>query len=201
MIYTKIFTSLKFRFHQIPTRVKYFFYKSFALLIIWKLIYVSFLLPLRILDKPLTKIVANSAVEVINEIEDSNKYSSKLIKAHVLRDNEGVWVNQAAIYYKQDKILAIEDHCNGLEIFILYMGFIICLPATFKRKAIFISLGLLMIFLVNVLRCVGLFYIIQNYPQYTTFSHHYLFTFFVYAFVIWLWLMFSKKLTIENEKN
>ncbi|MBU0695106.1 MAG: exosortase/archaeosortase family protein [Bacteroidetes bacterium] len=193
-----MYNFLKQKLKHTPKQVKYFFYKAIAILLAWKLVYIFLLMPSRIIDQPLTQIAANSTASTINLIENTNDYSSKTVKAYVFRSGEGIWVNQAAIYNKQEKVLAVEDACNGLELFVLYAGFIICLPALFLRKSIFIFSGLIMIYLVNVFRCVGIVYVIENYPAYLDFTHHYLFTFMVYIFIIWLWLQFSKKLSISN---
>lgn len=105
------------------------------------------------------------------------------------------------IYIHDWNVVSIEDGCNGLELMVLYIGFIVCMPATLKRKVIFGIIGPLLIYVVNVLRCAGVAYIIIYYPKFADFAHHYVFTFVVYGFIIGMWLIFSKKLNLEHAQT
>jgi exosortase/archaeosortase family protein len=80
---------------------------------------------------------------------------------------------------------------------VLYVGFIICIPAASKRKWIFALCGVAVIFVVNVLRCVGVVYALRYYPQHADFVHHYLFELAVYATIIALWLAFANKINVK----
>jgi exosortase/archaeosortase family protein len=93
---------------------------------------------------------------------------------------------------------SVEDACNALELFVLYISFIWILPSTLKRKIWYTVLGVISIFVINVARCAGITYLIIFYPQYSEFAHHYIFAFVVYAFIIALWLAYSNKVTFNN---
>ena len=96
------------------------------------------------------------------------------------------------IYLHQDRVLSIADACNALELLVLYGGLILCLPAGASRKAIFITGGIVLIEIMNVIRCTALVLLYLHRPEYVDFSHHYLFSFVVYGFIFWLWFLFSK---------
>ena len=102
------------------------------------------------------------------------------------------------IYFHNDEVVAIEDTCNALELIVLYIGFIIALPARLRRKVTFILGGIIFIYIINVLRCAVVTYAILYYPSHADFAHHYVFTFAVYGAIIALWLVFANKLSLSN---
>lgn len=183
------------RWNHIPSAVKLFLFKALSILIIWKTIYLVFLLPTRVIDAPATYSVGVATAKALNLLNHSEGYHSK--KDLITRESEfGIEkVNQQAIYLDDKKIVAIEDACNGIELFALYVGFILCLPAMLSRKVFFILMGLIAIYFVNIFRCATITWILLNHPSLFSFAHHYLFTFIVYVFIIWFWLLFTKKLT------
>jgi exosortase/archaeosortase family protein len=181
---------------QIPRPVKLFLLKAVVLFIAWKALYLFVLQPARILDKPLTYAVSAGTVATLNGFGHSHEYAAAS-GIHPKPDpapNEAVvWEPTMDIWLHNDRVLSIADVCNGLELMILYAGLILCLPSSPLRKAAYILSGMLMIQVLNVVRCVGLVLLYLRRPQYLDFSHHYLFTFLVYAFIFWLWFLFSKE--------
>ena len=182
---------------QIPYAVRTFLLKGLLLFVAWKLIYLLFLLPSRVLDRPLTRFTAISAAKTLNYFSHSSGYTTQdEIDEY---DADGYHETQyvTSIFYENEKSLSVADVCNALELLILYLGFIICFPAGLKRKVSFGILGILLICLVNILRCAGLAWIFIYYPDYGDFSHHYVFTFIVYVCIFLLWFWFSKKPSVN----
>ncbi|MFT4152932.1 hypothetical protein [Parafilimonas sp.] len=178
---------------QVPQTVKSFLIKGFLLFVLWKAIYLLFLLPSRTLDKPLTGFTAINAARVLNTLTNTKDFTVKP-ETDEYNDNGFVELQpMESIYYHQHRVLSIADVCNALELLVLYAGFIICYPSGLKRKIAFITGGIIFICCINVLRCAGLTWIFMHYPNYGDFSHHFVFTFIVYAFIFLLWLWFSKK--------
>jgi len=102
--------------------------------------------------------------------------------------------------YLHGKIpLAIADACNGLELLVLYAGFLICYPSTLRRKLIYALVGFVFIYLLNIVRCSTLTVVAIYNPDYLDFAHHFVFTFVIYAFIIWLWFVFTKNPRIHAE--
>lgn len=179
--------------NQIPPAVRSFLIKGILLFVAWKLIYLIFLVPSRILDKPLTDFTGIQTAKTLNLITHSSGYTTK---AEIDEYDAGGIIQRQplmSIYFNGEKALSIADACNALELFVLYAGFIICFPSGFKRKILFIIGGIIFIYFVNILRCTGLTWIFIYYPEYGDFSHHYLFTFIVYICIFLLWYWFSKK--------
>lgn len=189
------------KWNKVPLAVKKFIWKAFAILVVWKVLYLAFLLPTRLLDKPLSYSVGSATTWTLNTYTHTHDYTTIGSMDSVATDGKLVFMPLQKIFYHQRDIVNIEDGCNALELFVLYAGFIICMPAKTRRKVLFIVFGIISIYIVNVIRCAAVAYIIIYHPKYADFAHHYVFTFVVYGFIIALWLIFSKKLNIANAEN
>lgn len=101
------------------------------------------------------------------------------------------------------RLIGISDSCNGLVLFVLFIGFVLSFPSRLIDKVKFIPIGLFLIYFLNVFRIICLVFIYIHYPQYLDFNHHYTFTLFVYFDIFLLWMTFVKRygnhLTEENE--
>jgi exosortase/archaeosortase family protein len=179
------------RFSRIPKPVKEFLLKAAILFVAWKAVYLLFLLPGRVLDKPLTYLIGKGTANTLILFNPSGDYNAIPTMHPKGLGNEGP-EPVMAIRSGQTGLLDIADVCNGLELLVLYTGLILCLPATRKRKLTFIIGGIIGIEFLNVLRCAGLVLVYLHKPEWLDFSHHYLFTFVVYAFIFWLWYLFSR---------
>jgi exosortase/archaeosortase family protein len=179
------------RFSRIPKPVKEFLLKAAILFVAWKAVYLLFLLPGRVLDKPLTYLIGKGTANTLILFNPSGDYNAISTMHPKGLGNEGL-EPVMAIRSGQTGLLDIADVCNGLELLVLYTGLILCLPATRKRKLTFIICGIIGIEFLNVLRCAGLVLVYLHKPEWLDFSHHYLFTFVVYAFIFWLWYLFSR---------
>lgn len=90
-------------------------------------------------------------------------------------------------------MVGVGNPCNGLELFVLFSGFVICFPGKWKVKWWFILLGIAGIHLINSIRAAALAYIQYTSPEYLDFNHHYTFTIVVYAFIFLLWMTWTNK--------
>ena len=95
-------------------------------------------------------------------------------------------------------MLAVGNACNGLELFILFAGFIACFPGNNKNKLWFIPLGIIAIELVNAMRAAVLALNQYYRPQSLQFNHHYTFTMIVYAFIFYLWYLWVNRFAKVN---
>lgn len=85
--------------------------------------------------------------------------------------------------------VGIADTCNGLELYVLYLAYIIAFPQKTKVKLLFLFAGLPLLVLINILRVVALASIYEYLPDFFLFAHHYFFTATMYIgiFLIWYW--------------
>jgi len=93
------------------------------------------------------------------------------------------------------------DNCDCIELCALFAGFIIIFPGKWVKKLWFIPLGMLSVFLLNVLRVILLAIMQKNFsPKWLEFNHTYTFTIIVYLFIFCLWFYWLKKLLPSAKK-
>lgn len=197
----KQFDALKSTLASFPPQIKAFVIRAFILFVVWKGLYLFFWAESRALDDPLTKLVGKHTVWVLDKINPSHEFIAKPKVA--LKNFEGeIQVSRVSMIYSDGKaIMNIADECNGLELFVLYFGFLIAMPATLKRKFLFGLSGIFIIHAVNILRCVGLGLLLMNWDAAFDIAHHYIFKIMVYSVIFILWVIFSKNLSLTRPKN
>lgn len=99
----------------------------------------------------------------------------------------------------------VGSNCNAISLFALFSIFIIAYPGAQKNKWWFIPVGIICIHLLNLLRVIGLVLMANYYPTYLEFNHTYTFTFLIYSFIFFLWVVwvnrFSQKQTLKKNEN
>lgn len=191
--------NLKSALKDIPLPIRLFLGKALLLFIIWKVVYSGFLYDSQYLDHPLTTHVAEASASVLNHLTSMSGFSTKRENTTIVFEGAGTVSQLSAIYHYDYKTLNIANACNGLEVFVLYIGFIICMPSSFLRKLKYIVLGILILDAINILRCVGLIYLIEYFEVYFDFAHHYLFKAMVYTATLIIWGYFARKIHLKNE--
>lgn len=95
----------------------------------------------------------------------------------------------------------VGSNCNAITLFSLFSVFIFAYPGKQKHKAWFIPAGILAIHLLNILRVVALALIANYFPALLDFNHTYTFTFLVYAFIFYLWMLWVNKFATEQNAS
>lgn len=192
-------TRLNSSWKQVPAVIQKFLLRGLLLLALWKTAYVFYLGPTATLDGPLTRAVGQQTTWLMNLLSPDQPFHpvyQVLAEARHPENQLGPAVH-SAIYYKDKRVLTIADACNGLELFILYAGFILCFPTSWKRKGYYTLVGLPFIHGINLVRCAALGYISILKPQALDFAHHYLFKVMVYGAILLLWWLFTKKIVLN----
>lgn len=197
---TAISNSYLKKWQNIPRAVKIFLLRCVLLFVAWKIIYFCFLVPNALKISPFTYIAGSLTAGGLNLITQTHNYSSKSEVAKNLDFNyNSTHVLQQSVYFHQKRIVGIYDACNALDLVVLYAGFIVCMPALPKRKLIYSGVGIVLVFAVNILRCMGIAYLIQYYPKQAEFAHHFVFVFIVYALIVALWLLFVRDIRLKDD--
>lgn len=92
----------------------------------------------------------------------------------------------------QKVIISVFEGCNGVNVAIVFLAFLVAYQGTLKRTVIFAVAGLLVIHIVNLARIILLFQQAKNNSPYFYYFHKYFFTAILYAVVVvlwWLWVM------------
>jgi exosortase family protein XrtF len=97
-----------------------------------------------------------------------------------------------SIAYKGNGIVSVYEGCNGINVAIIFLSFLLSFGPVGKRLAWFAPVGLILIHIVNLGRIIGLFFVVLYMPSAVYFSHKYLFTAIIYAVVFILWLIWLR---------
>lgn len=95
------------------------------------------------------------------------------------------------------QVVRIGGACNGRDLLLFFVVFLWSLPiGTFENKMLFSFLGIISIFIFNILRIYGLFQVALVAPDFFDFLHKYLFQTFMYIdmYILWRWyIKFSQR--------
>jgi len=86
-------------------------------------------------------------------------------------------------------VVNVYEGCNGINVAIVFLAFIIAFGGDKKKMMWFIPLGLVIIHVANLLRVSGLYLVAEYFQQYFYYVHKYAFTASIYliVFVLWWW--------------
>jgi exosortase family protein XrtF len=153
-------------YRELPIGVRQFLMKSLLMLSGWLAIYHLLLKPLR--------------------FPDSTVYLLNLLGLNSM--SKGQWV-----YINNKFTVGVADQCNGLELMVLFVGFLLAINGSIKSKLKYILGGSLLIYVLNVFRCAGLAYMNHINAPLIDFAHHYAFKLAIYAVIFLMWYLYSKK--------
>jgi exosortase family protein XrtF len=97
-----------------------------------------------------------------------------------------------SIVYQNRGIVSVYEGCNGINVIIIFLCFLIAFGPLNKKLAWFAPLGILIIHMANLGRILGLFWVVIYMPNAVYFTHKYLFTAFIYAVVFGMWLIWLR---------
>ncbi|HMO32055.1 MAG TPA: hypothetical protein PKE07_03565 [Lacibacter sp.] len=174
---------------QLPPEVRTFLWRAVALFIGWKLLYILVLIPHELPDAWLVKQLGNGTAWTMNRIYGTDEFFAEHTRREKIYGTDTVWATYSMVSNSKRKVLGIFQACNGLELMVLYAGFILCFTGPWLRKLLFIVGGIFGLYALNVLRSALLGYVGLEYPRHFDFAHKYLFNLVVYAltFILWVW--------------
>lgn len=90
-------------------------------------------------------------------------------------------------------LVRVVEGCNAVSIMILFAAFVVAFSSTVKRTALYIILGVGVVYALNILRiallCIAIFY----YKDWESFLHDIVFPLFMYGVVVVLWILWVAK--------
>ena len=156
-----------------------FFVKAGTFYISWQIIYDLFLLPNGQPDEFLSLSVATLAKSVLSLSGWDINCSGRVI---VIEGYRGV---------------EVLNGCNALNLMALYSGFIIAFKGPLKSKIQYLLIGLIMIYLLNILRIMAFSLATVYFQQHWDVFHEFSPFIFFYPFVLYLWYQW----TLVSEKG
>lgn len=97
------------------------------------------------------------------------------------------------LIYKNKYISRIIEGCNALSVIILFIAFVIAFSGKLKNTIVFIILGSVLIYVLNVSRIVILSMAMFRFPEYQDFLHGVVFPLLIYSIVFILWIIWVNK--------
>ena len=85
------------------------------------------------------------------------------------------------------------EGCNSVSIIILFIAFIVAFSGSFSATILFGIFGILVIYLMNLIRLVVISVLVKEYPQYDYFLHDLLFPAIIYGTVMLLWIIWVNR--------
>lgn len=95
--------------------------------------------------------------------------------------------------FQEQYIVRIVEGCNGISVIILFVSFIIAFKGNLKNTVLFISGGVLLIYVLNVLRIASLIVLIYYFPEEKKLLHNIFFPLIIYGLVFILWVIWVNK--------
>ena len=102
----------------------------------------------------------------------------------------------------QEKItLNIFEGCNGVNVIIVFVAFMVAFGGPLKKMAWYVPLGILTIHIFNLARISLLFYVAQYDQELFYYVHKYFFTAALYLVVFALWAIWVMKFTQKPKQE
>jgi len=89
--------------------------------------------------------------------------------------------------------IAVYEGCNGVNVMIIFLSFLLAFGPYTRAMAWFAPLGVMVIHAGNLARIVLLFLVTLYYPNYLYYLHKYFFTAIIYVVVFILWIIWVRK--------
>jgi exosortase family protein XrtF len=107
---------------------------------------------------------------------------------------------QVYFYVRNEYPTRMVEGCNAVSVMILFVAFVFAFYKG-KKTFVFVVLGLVLLYIINVLRIVGLNIVVLDYKAYSKTTHDYIFPAVIYGTVVVLWLVWIKFFALKNEKS
>jgi exosortase H (IPTLxxWG-CTERM-specific) len=91
--------------------------------------------------------------------------------------------------------LDLRNGCNGVWATLIYVSAVLAFPSSLRSKLWGAALGVIAIFLVNLIRVVSLYFIVLYYPSAFEGAHIYVWQSVIIAAAVLLWLFWAQRVT------
>lgn len=153
-----------------------------------------------------------------------SQYNTKVHEVDAITTDVAKRTNNVLVFFNQEVVIQkhfsqpaykvlvhhkyvarIVEGCNAFSVIILFASFIVAFSSTWKKTLVFILVGAILIYVLNIFRIalltLGLFY----YPKSKELLHDVVFPLVIYGVVFILWIFWVFKFynakTIDNEKG
>lgn len=175
-------TSLRQLYHEYRPAIL-FLIRFLGIYILGNVIYGIWVTGYGNLADPFTHIVTNHAASLLRAIGFDADTLSSTVRASVALTLDG------------KTVVNVFEGCNAINVSILFIAFIVAYKGSWQNTVIFSLLGLVSIYLFNLIRVSSLFLVAKFFPDHLYYMHKFVFTGVIYAYVFVLWYLWVKKYT------
>ncbi|WP_370898799.1 exosortase family protein XrtF [Chryseobacterium gossypii] len=127
--------------------------------------------------------------ENVRHVQNYFKYPTQLFNDV---KGEQVW-----FYVKTEYTTRMVEGCNAVSVIILFISFIF---AFYKgaKTFVFVLISLVILYIMNVLRIVGLNIVVLDHKEYIKTAHDFVFPAVIYGSVVILWLIWIKYFALKK---
>ena len=158
----------------------WFITKAIVLILCWQFVYHMVLAPYTSIDEWLTKNVGNGTAWVFRQFGEDSSF------------------REGYLYVNGVRSVGIADPCNGLELYALFIGFILITPGRLITKVVFGLFGFTLLYTANIGRVYLLGVNFLKNPASFEFNHKYTYLWSVYFIVFVLWMVWIE---VINKKS
>lgn len=97
------------------------------------------------------------------------------------------------LYVDSTAVYRVIEGCNAVSVMILFASFVFAFAKAWKKTFLYVLMGLLLIYIINVLRLIILAIVYADFKEYATFAHDVMFPAIIYGTVILLWLLWIRQ--------
>ena len=132
----------------------FFFIKAVFLWLLWITVY-GFIFKENQINDPITKVEAKLCAFIFEQFgfEVSIQSDKHVISYYDISGNLKTYNDRQYIYLNNVPVIAIAAACNGLELFSMFVGFILAFGGK-KKLFPFLMFGLISLFLFNLIRII-----------------------------------------------
>ncbi|QHT65761.1 exosortase family protein XrtF [Rhodocytophaga rosea] len=167
-----------------------FLIKALFLYVLWNVIYHSWISKDTKVEEKMTSSIALVSSRIMNWWGYNMQYKDYYENNHF---------EYSEIKYNNKPLVLIANPCNGLNLIMLFIGFIIAYPGNWRLKGVYIFFGSILICLINLIRVQILLLNSIHYQSSFEFNHKYTYTVAVYLCVFALWMIWANR--FSNRKN
>ncbi|MES2485342.1 MAG: exosortase family protein XrtF [Bacteroidota bacterium] len=96
-------------------------------------------------------------------------------------------------FINQKALVRVVEGCNAVSVMILFVAFIVAFSSTAKRTLLYITSGLIILHILNVMRIALLSMGLYYYKEWGSVLHDVVFPLFIYGVVVVLWIAWVSK--------
>lgn len=109
--------------------------------------------------------------------------------------------NSIKLFVENKFVARVVEGCNAFSVIILFIAFVIAFKGTFKKTLLFILIGSVLIYVLNVIRIAVIAIALFHYPEHEHILHGVVFPLLIYGIVFLLWVVWVNKYSIYGQKK